>query len=222
MSTKTRTTTTHYHIQKKRRARPAPGACPATTRTRAVSGASPPRRRSAAPAASTRPTTSRTSSRPPPRHAHQIPERPRHRQRGVGAFASDDPVRPGQDAIAAPPSGRSLALCGRGIRPQLHGHRAGPGPAPPLEEGRPHHRRPFPLAPALQRRSEERVPARVHPHVRLDPRDDARVDGSDGALRGGRGHAPFHPGTLADRVARGPAAGALVDQARGPRLRGQD
>ena len=36
---------------------------------------------------------------------------------------------------------------------------------------------------------EQPVPARAHPHVRLDPRDDARADGSDGAVRGGRGHA---------------------------------
>ena len=58
------------------------------------------------------------------RHAHQVPQRPRHRQPGLGPHAGDDPVRAGQDAVAAPPSGRGVALRGRGLRPQLHGHRA--------------------------------------------------------------------------------------------------
>jgi hypothetical protein len=67
--------------------------------------------------------------RHPARHAHQVPERPRHRQRGLGTVAGDDPVRAGQDPVAAPPPGRGLALRGRGPRPQLHGHRARQGRA---------------------------------------------------------------------------------------------
>ena len=38
------------------------------------------------------------------RHAHQVPRRPGHRQRGLGHHPGDDPVRPGQDAVAAPAS----------------------------------------------------------------------------------------------------------------------
>ena len=82
---------------------------------------------------------------------------------------------PGQDAVAAPASGRSVALRRRGPRPQLPRHRARQGRAPPLEEGRPHRRRPLPLAPALQRRPGQPVPPGARPHVRLDPRDDARA-----------------------------------------------
>ena len=41
-----------------------------------------------------------------------------------GPHAGHDPVRAGQDPVAASPSRRSVALRGRGLRPQLHGHRA--------------------------------------------------------------------------------------------------
>ncbi len=51
------------------------------------------------------------------RHAHQVPERPRHRQRGLGPHAGDDPVRARANPVAAPPPRRGLALRGRGPRP---------------------------------------------------------------------------------------------------------
>ena len=117
--------------------------------------AAPPRRRSEEAPLGTHPHAVRRAgdSRHAARHAHQVPERPRDRQRGLGADAGDDPVRARQDAVAAPPSGRSVALRRRRPRPQLHGHRARQRRAPPLEEGRPDRRRSFPLASALQRRS---------------------------------------------------------------------
>src|SRR5205085_12376333 len=76
----------------------------------------------------------------------------------------------------------------------------------------PDHRRPFPVAPALQRRREEPGAPRARAHVRLDPRDDARADRSDGAVRGSRGHAALGAGGIADRVAGRPAARGLMAQ----------
>src|SRR3954447_5224240 len=57
------------------------------------------------------------------------------------------------------------------------------------------------MAPALQRRPEGRSPPRARAHVRLDPRDDARADGPDGALRGGGRHAALRAGGVTDPVA---------------------
>ena len=56
------------------------------------------------------------------RHPHQVPQRPRDRQPGLGAHAGDDPVRAGQDAVVASPSGRSMALRRRGPWTQLPRH----------------------------------------------------------------------------------------------------
>src|SRR6185503_10105389 len=115
-----------------------------------------------------------------------------------------------ENAVAAPPSGRSLALCRRRVRPQLHGHGARPWAALPLEKGRPHRRRPLPLAPALQRRPEGRGAPGARAHVRLDPRDHARAHRPAGAVRGSRGHAAQHAGGVADRVAGRPSSRELM------------
>ena len=124
--------------------------------------------------ASIRPTTSRICSLAAARHAHQVPRRPRHRQRILGHHPGDDPVRARQDAVAAPPPRRGLALRRKATATASW---APPRPraALPLEKGRPHRGRPFPLAPALQRRSEGRGAARARAHVRLHPGNDARL-----------------------------------------------
>src|SRR5215470_7688081 len=48
------------------------------------------------------------------------------------------------------------------------------------------------------------------PHVRLDPRDDARADRPARVVRGGRGHLAQRARGLADRMARRPPAGGLM------------
>src|ERR671913_343344 len=58
------------------------------------------------------------------------------------------------------------------------------------------------------------MPAGAHPHVRLAARNDAHADGSDGAVRGSRGHARLDAGAVADRVAGGQAAGRMMERPR--------
>src|SRR5205823_9241019 len=117
-----------------------------------------------------------------------------------------------KDPVAAPASWRGLAVCGRGPRPQFPRYRSRQGGASPLEEGGPYRRRSFPLASALQRRSGQSVPAGARAYVRLGTRNHARVDGPDGSVRGGRGHAGQHGRTVEDTVARVQASGVNVDR----------
>jgi gentisate 1,2-dioxygenase len=86
------------------------------------------------------------------RHAHQVPERPRHRQRGVGPFAGDDPVRAGKTQSLHRHPGEAWLYVVEGQGHSFMGTAPDKGQHYAWKKGRPHHRRPFPLAPALQRR----------------------------------------------------------------------
>ncbi|CAA9312927.1 MAG: Gentisate 1,2-dioxygenase, partial [uncultured Frankineae bacterium] len=134
---------------------------------------------------------------------HDVPAGPRHRLPGVRHHHGDVRARPRPWPVDAPPPRRGVAVRRRGPGAQLPRHRAGQGRGPPVAEGRPHRRRPLPVAPALQRRPGQDGQGRPHPHVRQPAGDHARADGPDGAVRGAAGRDPRRPGrrSLDRRVA---------------------